>query len=520
MLVLGIHTGHDGAITAVKDREVLFCLESEKDSFVRHSKLTPMSILDAIDRLGEMPDAIAVAGAYKEGAWYQGRNYDIGAGYFGADVVERGEFSLFGKRIPIVETSHIRSHIIGAAGMAPEDHADQRAVLIWEGAEGSFFVLDERWRIVREFPVLKFPGGRYAFLFGIAEPRIADHQVQVDGDFAGKLMALAAYADPADASPEVVEAVERLLEPVAYGKPKGAWKDAPFYNVGVEADVTKSAAALIQQRMFEIYADVAQRELPRGIPLYIAGGCGLNCDWNTMWRESGQFSSVFVPPCANDSGSALGAALNALLTLEGDPRVEWDVYCGDEFIWDIDPDPGAWHRRPLEEAALADALVSGRVVAWVQGRWELGPRALGNRSLLADPFEPGTRDKLNVIKQREGYRPIAPVARLEDAGKVFDRDFHDPYMLHFRMVTTPNLGAITHVDGSARAQTVTKNSNPALHGLLSTFAERHGVGVLCNTSLNFKGHGFINHMSDLARYCELRELDAMVVGDAWFERIR
>src|SRR5919109_5314837 len=144
MLVLGIHTGHDGAITAIKDREVLFCLESEKDSFERHAKLSPMSTMAAIERLGEVPDAVAVAGTFRESWWYQGRNFNVGAGYLGANVVSQREGTFFGKQMPLIETSHIRSHIIGAAGMAPEDHADQRAVLIWEGHEGSFYLLDDR----------------------------------------------------------------------------------------------------------------------------------------------------------------------------------------------------------------------------------------------------------------------------------------------------------------------------------------------------------------------------------------
>jgi len=287
----------------------------------------------------------------------------------------------------------------------------------------------------------------------------------------------------------------------------------------VEAEVTKTAAALLQDRIFYLFADAARKELPQDIPLYISGGCGLNCDWNTMWMELGHFSSVFVPPCANDSGSALGTALDALHAATGDPRAEWDVYCGLEFERDRDPSPKVWQKRPLEDAALADALASGRVVAWVQGRWEMGPRALGNRSLLADPFDPRTRDRLNVIKKREGYRPIAPCCRIEDAGKLFDRDFHDPYMLYFRRVTTENLGAVTHVDGSARVQTVTRESNRRLHDLLTVFGERHGVGVLCNTSLNYKRMGFINRMSDLIHYCNSQGVSDMVVGDAWFQRM-
>ena len=127
----------------------------------------------------------------------------------------------------------------------------------------------------------------------------------------------------------------------------------------------------------------------------------------------------------------------------------------------------------------------------MQGRWEIGPRALGNRSLLAEPFHASTRDRLNEIEQQEAFRPIAPAARTEDLSSIFADDFEDPYMLYFRRVKNPGLAAIIHVDGSARAQTVTRESNRPLHDLLTAFAERYGVGVLCNTSLNFNGHGFI-----------------------------
>ena len=516
MLVVGINPGHDGAVCAIEDRKLLFALESEKDSFPRHEKVTPMTVFDALGRLDRIPDVIAFGGSYVR--LPSGQRL-IKAGYLGPEVTRQYTDSFMGRPVTMVSSSHIRSHIAMAVGMAPRDDVPQRAVLCWEGHEGAFYLLDRNWNVTREIPVLRFPGARYAMLYAIADPRYSESAREAYGDESGKLMALAAYGDVAEADERVRSTVERLLQPRQYGVEKRDWCDAPFYNVGVEAEVTKTAAALLHQRLFERFAKVAEEELPRGIPLYISGGCGLNCDWNTAWRDLGHFSSVFVPPCANDSGSAVGHALDALHALTGDPYVDWNVYCGDEFEWDIQPDSATWQRRPMREPQLADAIAEGSVVAWVQGRWELGPRALGNRSLLAEPFRDSTRELLNEMKQRETYRPIAPCCRLEDVEKVYDRDFHDPYMLYFRMVTTPDLKAVTHVDGSARVQTVTSESNAPQHALLTAFGERHGVGVLCNTSLNFKGGGFINRMSDLAAYCEARNVSDMVVGDAWFQRV-
>jgi hydroxymethyl cephem carbamoyltransferase len=130
-----------------------------------------------------------------------------------------------------------------------------------------------------------------------------------------------------------------------------------------------------------------------------------------------------------------------------------------------------------------------------------------------------TKDKLNAIKQREKYRPIAPCCREEDLTKAFIEDFPDPYMLYFRRVRSPLLHAVTHVDGSARVQSVTAVCNPRLYSLLNAFALETGLGLLCNTSLNQSRRGFINRMSDLIRYCDDRQIGHMVIGDKWYRRL-
>lgn len=513
---MAINPGHDGAIAVVGDQKLLYAIESEKDSYLRHSVVTPMSIFNLAERIGALPDLVALGGWHRE-PLQRPRLGGIASGYFGAQATDERWTTFFGSKVRMFSSSHIRSHIMMGAGMAPREEAPRSAVLVWEGREGTFYLLDEEWAILKEIPVLSTPGVRYALVYALAHPEYGDRTVPAL-DESGKLMALAGFGNPGDADADIRRTVEQLLSEKGFPTWKSTYRDSPIYNVGVTAQETKIAAALLTEKMFDIFARVAQEQLPAGIPLYISGGCGLNCDWNMKWRELGHFSSVFVPPCPNDSGSAVGTALDALAAETGDPRVDWDVYCGLEFEWDFEPRPEGWERRPLDLGQLAEALAEGRVVAWVQGRWEMGPRALGNRSLLAEPFNASTRDRLNEIKQREDYRPIAPCCRLEDAGKVFSADFDDPYMLYFRMVTSPDLKAVTHVDGSARVQTVTRDSNRPLHDLLSAFAERRGVGVLCNTSLNFKGFGFINRMSDLVRYCRQRGVDDFVVNDVWFRR--
>jgi len=236
----------------------------------------------------------------------------------------------------------------------------------------------------------------------------------------------------------------------------------------------------------------------------------LNCDWNSKWVDSRLFSQVFVPPVANDSGSAIGTAIDAQFRLTGDPKIDWDVYAGLLFRDDVPFQRDAYDVLERDDALVADLLANNLVLGWAHGRYEIGPRALGNRSILAAPFSDEMRERLNVIKQREQYRPIAPVCLREDAGQWFGCRVDSPYMLYTFKATTDRLRAVTHVNGSARLQTVTKRSNPELHALLSAFRTRTGYGVLCNTSLNFKGKGFINDINDLDIYTRDHGLDGFV----------
>lgn len=161
---------------------------------------------------------------------------------------------------------------------------------------------------------------------------------------------------------------------------------------------------------------------------------------------------------------------------------------------------------------IADMLAHDLILGWVNGKYEIGPRALGNRSILAAPFQVHTRVRLNEIKQREQFRPIAPVC-LEEAARWFGCDQASPFMLYTYRAQTDALAAVTHVNGTARIQTVSAETNRHMYDLLSAFKVRTGYGILCNTSLNFKGRGFINKIDDLSIYVIEHKLDGFVVED-------
>jgi predicted NodU family carbamoyl transferase len=281
--------------------------------------------------------------------------------------------------------------------------------------------------------------------------------------------------------------------------------------VGLEDQEFRNFAGILSDAIFDVFFRYATTNLNKGWPLLIAGGCGLNCDWNSKWLDTGFFSDVFVPPIANDSGSSIGTAIDAQYYFTGNPKIEWNVYAGLEFRGDVSANADAYEIRDASYAEIADLLANDLILGWVSGRYEIGPRALGNRSILAAPFHDRTRVRLNEIKEREQYRPIAPVCLREDAEKWFGCTRESPHMLFTYRATTRALAAVTHVNGTARLQTVTAATNRNLHDLLVAFKARTGYGVLCNTSLNFKGKGFINNLGDLDSYTVQHGLDGFVI---------
>ena len=450
----------------------------------------------------------------------------VEAGYIeaGSEGKTSEEMLFVGRRIRRFSSSHVRSHIMCAYGLSPFPQGQPCYVLIWEGLIGAMYYVDEEVRIKKIGDALIAPGNRYQLLYELADPDLAiTDRSWLRFEDAGKLMALAAYGRQGPATAEQQELLERLLSVDIVSTldsgptPKMLLSDSKFCNIGIETDELKDAAWQLSAAIFNRFHEFAKKHVSKKLPLLIAGGCGLNCDWNSQWRECGLFSDVFVPPCANDSGIAVGAAVDALHHYTSQAKIEWSVYAGEDFVNDI-ADDADFESTALDLSEVCAALLNGDVIAWAQGRYEIGPRALGHRSLLAAPFSTATRDKLNKIKQREPFRPIAPICLEEDMKLHFDPPRASPHMLYFQHVKSPQLAAITHVDGSARTQTVNDRENPLMCNLLREFRKHSGVAVLCNTSLNFKGHGFINRTSQLLTFARDRGVDGAVVGSVFWKR--
>lgn len=368
-----------------------------------------------------------------------------------------------------------------------------------------------------------------------------------DGEY--KVMGLAPYGEPRH-----LEAMRRLLRTGAAGQfrldmryfdfLKGermyserlvellgqAQREPESELTSFHHDVARSLQALLEEVLLE-----KVRYLHAKAPsdhLCMAGGVALNCVANSRLLREGPFSHLFVQPAASDAGGALGAAALAHLHRTAERPAQrrlTEVYLGPAFS-------SAEIAQLLEASsarfvdfrdrtgdlldAVVERLAQGKVVGWFHGRMEFGPRALGARSILADPRDPQMRDRINaLVKQREAFRPFAPAVLAERTREHFDIDHPSPFMLETCGVKSPlDLPAVTHVDGSARVQTVDRQASPRFAELLGRFEQRTSCPILLNTSFNMRGEPIVCTPVD-ALVCFVRsKMDTLVLEDFVLDR--
>ncbi|HTC96624.1 MAG TPA: carbamoyltransferase [Bradyrhizobium sp.] len=312
-------------------------------------------------------------------------------------------------------------------------------------------------------------------------------------------------------------------------------------------DVAASIQAVLEEAVLRLTRSLAARTGARN--LCLAGGVALNCVANGKVLRDGKFDSIWIQPAAGDAGGAVGAALAAYHQFKDQPRTVGNsdgmsgAYLGPEFSQaDIEQRLTAAGARfaVLGEAAMiettAKALADQQAIGWFQGRMEFGPRSLGARSILGDARSPAMQKNLNLkVKYRESFRPFAPAVLREDVADWFELDSDSPYMLIVAdvskdkrramtaaeqalfgidklNVSRSEIPAVTHIDYSARIQTVNAATNPLFHQLLSQFKQLTGCPVLVNTSFNVRGEPIVCTPEDAFRCFMGNELDLLVVG--------
>jgi len=397
-----------------------------------------------------------------------------------------------------------------------------------------------------------------------------------------KLMGLAPYGDPTSGRVERFEKIitDHLIDIRDDGSlwlnqeyfdyatgltmtDNGRWEGLfGFPRRGEESELQAEhcdLALAIQRVTEEVVLRMAReaKRLTGARNLCLAGGVALNCVANGKLLRSGLFDSVWIQPAAGDAGGALGAALAAHHIYFGAERIADDLndrmkgsYLGPEYsdleiMQTIRRYRAIGHRLDdFAEVCRATAgyLADGNVIGWFQSRMEWGPRALGNRSIIADPRSPEMQRKLNLkIKYREGFRPFAPSVLIEDEQAYFDIDAPSPYMLlvadvreerrnplpdgyhampvreklyHLRS----DIPSVTHIDYSARLQTVHRETNPCYWGLITAFKELTGYGVIVNTSFNVRGEPIVMTPDDAYKCFMRTEMDYLVVGSFIFAK--
>jgi carbamoyltransferase len=382
----------------------------------------------------------------------------------------------------------------------------------------------------------------YPHSLGLLYEEITDHLGFLRSSDEYKVMALASYGKPAF--------VSQLRERVAYlgngeyqikrtnwaelfGPPRqrGAAIDQVHYDIAhsLQVILEETTANMVEW----LHAETGTRQL------CMAGGVALNCVMNAKIRDQGPFSSVWVQPAAGDAGTALGAALwidaqqrkNQIRNWQMDHAFLGPEYSDDEIEQLLKQAKLPYRRADNIAHATAELLAQNKVVGWFQGRMEFGPRALGARSILASPIDATMQNRLNQIKDREDFRPVAPVVLEEEATQWFatsnetdnlkPRDGISPFMIFVFDVhpdKADKIPAVRHVDGTARVQTINRKQHAIYYDLLQSFALRTGVPVLINTSFNTRGEPIVCTPRDaLESFCTT-PLDALAIGSFLLEK--
>jgi carbamoyltransferase len=361
---------------------------------------------------------------------------------------------------------------------------------------------------------------------GLLYEKITDHLGFLTSSDEYKVMALASYGKPAylDDFREIVQMQGEGQYQVLPFEPEERFGPRRKKGEAFEQrhyDLAHSLQAVLEETALQI-ADWLH-EKTGSENLCLAGGVALNCVMNAYLRDCSKFKEIWIQPAAGDAGTALGAALwiDAQESQRQDRPYNMDhAFLGPGYNEEEIEDFLRWSKLPyrrMENVAeeTAELLAQDKIIGWFQGRLEFGPRALGGRSILASPVHAEMQDRLNDIKDREDFRPVAPVVMEDQAGEWFEKANVSPFMLFVYDVKpdkADSIPAVRHVDGTARIQTINRNQNQAYYDLLAAFKARTGVPVLVNTSFNTRGEPIVCSPRDAVECFWTSPLDALVIG--------
>ena len=460
MIILGVNeTSHDASVSLIENGKIIFAGHAERYSKQKNDWYINDSLVNDALSYGA-PNAIA----YYEKPLLKASRLFLkgGAGEW------KPKFNIDG--IPRKSFSHHYSH--ACAGYYTSSFTDAAIVVLDSIGEYNTSTI---WVGEGEKIKLKFKQN-YPVSFGLFYSAFTQLVGLMPNQEEYIMMGMAGYGDPNKYLKKVNEYFPSITKQ-KYNFHKGI-TDWGWVSDKDKFDIAASAQLIYEQRLIE-FMHMA-KSITGKTNLVFMGGCALNCSANTLlWKI---FDSVWIMPNPGDAGSSLGAA--ALLYGK---HLNWNgPYLGYNLSGEY----------PVNE--IVDEILKNKIVAVANGRAEYGPRALGNRSILADPRDPDIKDKVNLIKQRENFRPFAPVIMEECANEWFEMNFTSPYMQYAVKCKKPDLiPSVVHVDGTSRVQTVNKEQHRGLWRVLNKFYQQTGIPVLLNTSLNIKGQPLINDKNDI-----------------------
>jgi carbamoyltransferase len=540
VIICGLKLTHDGAVALLDDTTLVFSVEMEKlNNRPRYSRVHDLAVVPRI--LADFGYRVSDVDHWVIDGWDGARTGTVSVLNHGVPLEltlapyrehdgnapvlapsHAAEFAIGDDVKPYTSCLHVAGHLAGA--YCSSEFAEQQEpsfVLVWDG--GMFprmYHVDPRRGVECGGAVFPLIGHSYASAAHHFGPfrRSRHSEIADDLPVAGKLMAYIALGSPRAEIAEVMADVfhEHFEAPTprvaAYRQAIGGWgtsSEPSMTYVHAFFDDLRMRLAQIAPSAEDVLATVHQvledllvdrvtariREWKGEGPwnLCFAGGCALNIKWNSALRADPLFRAVWIPPFANDSGSALGAASAHMIGRAGVTAIGWHPRTGPALVRTPLTRNG-WTTSPCTPEDLARTLHhTGQPVIVLNGRAELGPRALGGRSIIAPARDIAIRDILNRVKDREGYRPVAPICLTESAPEIFEPGTPDPHMLFDHRVRdhwVDRIPAIVHLDGTARLQTVSKEDDPVLERVLREYDRLTGIPVLCNTSANHIGRGF------------------------------
>jgi carbamoyltransferase len=544
--ILGVNAVfHDPAAALVVDGRVVAAAEEERFSRRKHGKqAVPFSTWEVpasairwcLRDAGVAPEEVDAVGYSYDPALMYDEPLDPG----GLDQDWEYLRTLYAERAPRFLASavpglnpavvrHVRHHVAHAASTALASPHPDAAVLVVDGRGERTSMLAGAYRD-HKLDVLASQALPHSL--GLLYENLTEHLGFARSSDEYKVMAMASYGEPrfADGLRERVYACGDggfRTEPIAWDELAPRRRPHEETLDPAHADLACSVQRVVEDVLLDLVGWL--RDRTDGDTLCLAGGVALNCVANTRIHAEGGFDRVWVQPASGDSGTALGAALSLAASfgepITPMPSARLGRGWSDERIGATLTEAAVDYERPGDvAAAVGDALADNQLVGWFQGRAEFGPRALGGRSLLADPRHADNLERLNAVKGREQFRPVAPMVLAERAAEIFSRGpLPSPYMLFVHDVAgswRDRIPAVTHVDGTARIQTVDAAAEPRLHATISRFAERTGVPVVVNTSFNTAGRPMVDSPRDALEVFGSSPIDVLALGPYLVRRRR